>query len=415
MKLPPQTKFQFAILAEPSDRIDGLIDIGSIEWLRCKRSGEYGFEFYQGEVLVASINLEKARFDLHNLLGIIVKGSADAFDSIRSAWTSKVPSLAISFKRISNLDGAAILRAAVECMADDLTLQRWHSGRAALELATYRREFDRLQSSFSRLEGYISRQSLERATEIFEYPPNSVNVTKDIGHRQPDGVAQTNGSLTQYLPVDSLGFSSFSIHVSAKPATAAGPLRVTLKAIEIERIYGVWCPGPLDAPSGWMELALDYAIDEPALTLAIIVEWPPDTDGWALALGPPHPYKEFSACTEAGRYLGAPLALRVFSRLPGVRVQPTTTAIRPMDAPHALTQFIPYEVYGTVEQIFPRVDGDKPALVSYDPSIGCITVHPRRGGLITVGRLDVPCPNMLGGSPRKFTWRMNPPVPPSLG
>jgi hypothetical protein len=119
------------------------------------------------------------------------------------------------------------------------------------------------------------------------------------------------------------------------------------------------------------------------------VEWPAHTSGWALALGPPHPYKEFAARNEAGEHLASPVALRVFRGLPGVRVSATTNALMPIDAPHSPVVFIAPEIYGTVAQVLPPLSDDKSTLVNYDRSIGCITVHPRQGGLITVARMSV--------------------------
>jgi hypothetical protein len=392
-----ETKFQLAILAEQPDRMEGLSDIAPIEWLFCKQTGDYLFDFYKGDVIVSSINLENARFDLQNLLGIIVAGSADAFEAIKNSWNSRLPSVGVAFRRIPQCDSKAILCAAIECIADDLTLHRRQSGLAALELATYRREFERLQHCFSRLEEYVGRQSFQRPTEIFEYPPGLVTATENSGRTQLDGVTGPTGrSLIQYLPVDSCGLSSFSIHISAKPEAAGGPLRIKLQAIETGHIFGTWSIGAVEVPVGWVELALDSAIDEPALSLVIIVEWPPDTRGWALALGPPHPYKQFCARTEAGEHLGAPLGLRIFSSLPGVRVAATTTAIRPINAPPALAEFIPYEVYETVAQVLPRAEDGRPTLVSYDRDIGCITVHPHKGGL-TVARMMVVVPKRVWG------------------
>jgi hypothetical protein len=392
MKSPPEIKFQIAILAEAPDRIEGLSDLASIEWLLCRQTGDHSFDFYKGDAIVSSIKLENARFGLQNLLGIIVVGTADEFESVKSRLSSALPSVEMNFRRIPKWDSKDILCVALECIADDLTLQRRHSGRAALELATYRREFDRLQHSFSRLEQYIGRQSFQRVTEIFEYPADSMTVTETSGRAQlDDATAPTGRCLIQDLPIDSCGLSSFSIHISAKPEAEAEPLRIKLKAIETGHIFGEWSIGADEAQVGWVEMALNEAIDEWALSLVIIVEWPPDTSGWALALGPPHPYKQFCARTEGGEHLRSPIGLRVFAGLPGVRVAATTTAIRPMNAPHVLGAFIPYEVYGTVVQVSPPIEDNKPTLVSYDRGISCITVHPRVGGL-TVARMNVVVP-----------------------
>lgn len=395
MESPPRIKFQIAILAEAPDGMEELSDMAPVEWLFCKKTGS-SFDFYKGNAIASSINLENACFDLQNLLGIIVVGSTEAFATIQSNWTSKLPSLGIAFRRTSRWDSNAILCAAVECMADVLTLQRSHSGRAALDLATYRREFERLQHSFSRLEEYIGHRSFQRPTEIFEYPPDTATATETTGRARPEDVPGGR-CLIQYLPVDSLGVSSFSIYISAKPESATGPLRIQLKAIETEHIFGLWSINAAVTPIGWVQFSLNYAIDDPALSLVIVVQWP-DESGWGLALGPPHPHREFCARTETGDPLRAPIGLRIFSSLPGVRVSATTTAIRPINAPEVLAEFIPYEVYGTVAQVSPPVQDDKSILVSYGQDIGCITVHPRVGGL-TVARMNVVVP--------KHTWGLS--------
>jgi hypothetical protein len=399
MKSPSGTKFQLAILGGASDPMDGLSDTVPMEWLCCKQTGDHLFVFCKGDVVISSVNLENARFDLPNLLGIIVVGTADAFEAIRSRWSSALPSVDMTFRRIPEWNCQEVLCAALECIADNLALQRRHSGRAALELATYRREFDRLQHSFSRLEEYIGRQFLQRATEIFEYPIDSVAVTGTGGRAQKDDVTAPRGRcLIQDLPVDSCGLSSFSIYISAKPEAEAEPLCIKLKAIETGHIFGEWSIGADEVQVGWVELAMDYAIDEWAVSLMIIVEWPRDTSGWALALGPPHPYEEFCARTEDGEHLRSPIGLRVFASLPGVRVAATTAAIGPINAPDIRAEFIPYEVYGTVVQVSPPMRDNKPALVSYDRDISCITVHPHVDGL-TVARINAVVP--------QHAWRIS--------
>jgi hypothetical protein len=169
-----EIKFQFALLAETSDRLQELPNTDQIEWLVCKRASEDSCDFYQRDAIVASVNLQTPRFGLHNLLGIIVVGSTGTFDAFQRRWNAALPSVTIRFMHVPEFDPLAILSAALECMAGDLTHHRRHSGRAALDLACYRREFDRLQANFRRLEEYVARQSLQVASEIFEYPPDPI-------------------------------------------------------------------------------------------------------------------------------------------------------------------------------------------------------------------------------------------------
>lgn len=393
MKSQSESIFQIAILAEPSNRFADLIQAQGIEWLRCAQTGKDTFEFYKEDALLASVNLSRPHFNLSSLTGIIVVCQPDRLDAVTNAWRSGLPSFPVGFRSIPVFEPAAVLRAALECMAEELSLQRRHSGRAALELAGYRREFERLQNCFTRLEAYTARHSLQNTAEIFDYPVGTCAVRKQIRPGQIGEVEAGSGRyLTQYVPVDSFGVSGFAIYVAARPDTPAETLRVTLKAVETDQIWGDWVIRSGDVSIGWVELALERAIDESALSLVIAVEWPAENNGWAVLLGPRYPYKEASARAESGEYLPAPLAMRVFAGLPGVHVPATTSAIQPGSAPYALTKFIPYDAYTAVEQVFPRPHPEKTGLVAYDRNLGCITVHPRNGGLITAGRMKIAMP-----------------------
>lgn len=379
-KSPLEIKFQLAILAETHDGMDGLSDTSSIEWLRCKYAGGWSFDFYKNDAIVSSVNLENACFELQHLLGIIVVGGSDAFEVIRGKWSSALPSTQITFLRVSEWDSNAILSAAIECIALDLKLHQSQSGRAALELSTYRREFDRLQRTFSRLEEYVGSQSIRPSTPVFEYPPTLESPTRGGSLADVDQAGcRIDRLLTQYLPVDSIGISSFSIYVGAVPEAPSTPLSIELRAIETDRSFGVWSLDADGQSVGWVELALSHAIDESALSLEIILKCKPEERGWVLALGPPHPYKEFCARTEAGEFLRAPIAMRVFSNLPGIRVAPTTNARRPVDSPHVQARFVPSEAYEAAVQVLPPLSENQPTFVFYDREPVCLTVHPRFG------------------------------------
>jgi hypothetical protein len=391
-KSPLETKFQLAILAETHDGMDGLSDISSIDWLRCKRVGDWSFDFYKDDAIVSSLNLENACLDLQDLLGIIVVGGTDAFEGIRDKWSSGLPASQIAFWRVPEWDSKAILGAAIECIAEDLRLHRSRSGRAALELSTYRREFDRLQRTFSRLEEYVGSQSIRPSTAVFEYPQTLESVTRSGNQAHIiHAASRIDRSLTQYLPVDSMGISGFSIYLSAKPGAAGTPLSVELRAIETDRTFGAWSLDADTVEVGWVELALSHAIDESALSLEVILKCPAEEQGWALASGPPHPYKEFCARTDEGEYLRAPIAMRILSNLPGIRVAPTTNARRPIDSPHVQARFVPAEAYESAVQVIPPLSENQPTFIFFDREPVCLTVHPRLGGL-TAARmtLDVP-------------------------
>ncbi len=372
MLSPLETRFQIAVLSDGQDRNTPLGDSDSFEWLVCRQAGERVFDFYKGDSLLSSIDLENPCFDLSCLVGLIVIGSAELAESIRNQWASSLPSIGVLFKQVPAWDAASLCGAALECMANDLASYRRQGGLASLELATFRGEFDRLQRCFALLEEYVGRHSLQRSIESFEYPPDA--------DAAPENNRQAQ-SLFQLLPVDSLGLSSVAIYVSGKPEADADPLYIELRAIETDALLAEWLLGVAETKIGWVELALNHAIDEPALSLTLAIDIPAESREWAVALGPPHPYEEFCARGGDGESLGAPIALRLFSSLPGVRLAATTHAVRQVDAPHLLSVFVPYEVYGTVAQVSPPLGDNQQTLVFYDREIGCLTVHPRAGGL----------------------------------
>lgn len=383
MQAPVETSFQIAILADSPDRLDGLNDISSIEWLYCKRIGVSSFEFYRGERMIDSVDLEKPRFGLSGLLGILVEGPAETLESIETQWTSRLPSVDIFFRRFVTATPESIVGEALAGVADGLSVQRRFAGGLALELATYRREFDRLQHCFASLEEYVANRSLPKQTEIFEYPPSSMTTS--------DGAVPAGRSLLQYLPVDSIGVAGLSLHVGRVPSYVSEPLRIKLRGVETGHVYGDWSIAADVVSSGWVNLALDRGIDEQALGLLLVAEWPSQASDWALTLGPPHPLPEFCARYADDAFLRSPLALRVFAGLPGVRVTATTDAIRVNGASDVLAKFLPFETYETAKQILPRPQGQAATFVFVDRDIGCITVHPRKGE-VTAARVTVVVP-----------------------
>jgi hypothetical protein len=416
--LAGETKFQIAILAErrePGQRFAGstLAPEGSVsvEWLACEKRDDRWLDFYDASGgLVSAINLDNPVFDLPWLLGIVAIG--DAFGDLEERWFAALPATGVVFRRIRESKGGGwdaedLSRAAIACLADHLAAQRRHAGRAALDLAVYRREFDRVQRSFSRLEEYVGGHFLHRPIEIFEYSPARPGAKGNgLAAESEAATGAACLALAQILPVDSLGFASFALCVVAKPEGREDLLLVRLRAIETGKVYGEWSLRGEDVPfeagfeakAGWVEFALSHAIDEAALSLVLDVEWPSKESGWALALGPPHPYEEFCARLVAGGPLRAPLGLRIFGGLPGVRVAATTAAIRPVGAPCLLAAFLGHEAYAGVGQVLPPPAEGKPNLVSYDPEIGCVTVHPRLGGL-AVARMKI--------QPPASAWRLS--------
>lgn len=389
-------RLQIAILTDSRERIEDLPEVAGIEWL-FSRKNDSTLDFYLSDSVVASINLEDPRFDLPFLIGIIGAGCDETYDELKTIFETRLSTAGVTLKRIRSWNKPAILAAALESAAESLSAQRGHSGRAALDLATYRREFERLQREFSLLERFVGSQTYRTPTEIFEYSPeidaSSGSSRKAIAveSRDPNG-----RKLVQSLPVDSLGLCAVWLYVNSKPDVFGERLHVTLRAIETNTVAAEWLVEPTQVQAGWVELALDRAISEFALGLELILEGPASSGEWSLGMGPPHPFEQFCVSSAEGSSLGAPLAMRLYSALPGVRISPTTTSIKPLLSSTSLSEFIPFEIFKGVTQVLPPPTETKVSLVTYDDEIGSLTVHPRSGGL-TAGRINVVVPSNAWG------------------
>ena len=384
------TRFQIALLegaAAPEIPADSAV----IEWLICRRSGPHALEFRRHDLTLGVLDFRAPRFDLPDLIGIMVPGEESESRALQERWAECFPAVELDFIALPRPDTTLMLQAALDAVGRKLLSQRAFSGRAALDLAVYRREFERLQRSFSRLEEFVSQYTLEAPLVLFEYPA-LLRVTRNSAAALMDAAddAQTVRVL-QSVPVDSLGVAGFALHLHT-PLPAATSVCVTLYAPENDRVYGLWTVEAAQAAPGWVNLALSRAIDEPALSLRIAVEMSPGLDPAVLALGEPHPYPEFCARIEGGAALRAPLALRVFGGLPGTRVPVVSGACLPTGSSAAPVTFIPPDLLATAYQVFPPPDRDRNKFVIYDASSSSVTVHPHEGGIRTIARLDLRMP-----------------------
>ena len=390
---------QIALFGAGVQAIAALADVGAVEWLACRHDADQRYEFASAGQTVLWLDFAKPVFALPDLVAIFGLSDRDGLDLLASAWRgSRLPATVI-LEWIGNPDPNAILPRALHHVARTLSAQRGHAGRLALELATYRREFERMQHDFTALEAYVTATEPARVRDVFDYPQSSTTLGLGCG---PDGEAPAEGAVAeveQVLPLNSLGVAGVSIALGATPGRAGATLQAVLFAIETGQTVASWSLDPLRTTAGWTHLALEHAIDEPALSLVLAIRSPPGADGWTVMLGPPHPYAEFCARTGRGESLGAPLAMRVQATLPGTRVPVTTGSVRAdgMRRPDAC--LLADAVLETASEVLvpPAADGD--TSVHYDREFGFIQVHPRGNGAVTVARLLVTPP---GG-----TWRLS--------
>jgi hypothetical protein len=381
--------FQIAILTSAVTSLEELPPLHRIEWLICRKCGEHRLDFLRQDTLLASLDFQKPRFDLPSLLAVLLVGDATECQRLKDRWGACFPSVELDFRCIPKFNARELSKAATAALADHLARQRIFSGRAALDLAVYRREFERLQRAFSVLEQYVAEHSLQKSRVLFEYPAGSATWRAGADDATTAGTAPPEPiRVQQHLPVDSLGVAGIAIDVRSGNA----PLWAELRAIETDQRFAVWTVAANKVAAGWLHLTLRGAIDQPGLSLVLTLGPAAESGRLALGLGAPHPYERFRARTVDGVRLPGPLAMRIYGGLPGVRAPVPMTAVLPAGESIPAVTLVDPELCKSVCQVYPPPTPGEPGYVRYDSGLANITVHPRESGAMTVARLDLPIP-----------------------
>jgi hypothetical protein len=378
---------QIALIGAGIDDLVALEGARSVDWLACRPQSGQQYDFLRGGEKILTLDMSRPVCGLPDLIAVFgVSGTAN-LAGLQSAWQASDMPLDVAFESIEDGDPNTILSRALYHVGRVMSVQMRHAGRMALELATYRREFERMQHSFAALEGYVAALDLIRPRDVFDYP------------RSAASHVPCDGSVRQLLPLNSLGIAGISVAFAATPGRPGEKLAAVLSVIETGATLASWSLDPLGTPAGWTTLSLDRAIDEMALSLVLTIHGGPGCEGWRLLLGPPHPYSEFCATTGSGESLGAPMAMRVTATLPGTRVSAADGSVRPDGAPPPATYPVAAAVYETVSEVFPPFAANAGTSVHYNDELGFIQVHPRGSGAVTVARLLI--------APPENTWRLS--------
>jgi hypothetical protein len=328
----------------------------------------------------------------------------DSLQQLEAAWRVALPTTPIAMEWIEAATPGDVVARALHYMALSLTAQCGYSGRLSLDLVTYRCEFERMQRCFAALEDYVTAQHPPAPETVFDY--SRLDGKIDIG-RVADTfseVADVVAGVQQLLPVNSCGVAGLSIAIEAAPGVIDAPLDVALLAIETDETIAAWSLDPVTTRVGWVELVLERAIAEPALSLLLTVTSRPGTAGWSIAMGHPHPYAEYCAQTltsepfAAGESFGAPLALRIQALPPGTRVPVGNRSVAAKGARAAEYHPLSPADYETATEILAPGSGREESYTHYNSDAGFVQVHPRGGGRTTVARLLV--------APPAGTWRV---------
>ena len=388
----PRTWPQIALFDAGPGEIAALGEAGAIDWLVCRPCAPDRYEFLRGDVVMSTVDFARPVLDLPDLVAIFACSDDAGWQHLADAWQAAFAPARVALERVApagrgpSAEPETILRRALHHVCAGLVGQRAYAGRMALDLAAYRETFETMQRNFAALESHMAAAAPAVARELFHVPQSGRHV--DLGRSGAE-----DGAVEQLLPVDSLGVGDVWIAVAAKPAGGGPALVVSLSAMETGATLARWSVAPDVAGLGWLQLVIDRALTEAALTLRLSVreaEGDAGGGGWAIGLGPDNPYPLYCAMRAGGGSLGAPLAFRVGAVLAGTRVPMTTTSVLQDASPGRTSQLLPPDAYDNAMELAARPD--EPA-VHHDKVFGFIQVHPRGQGEIAAARLAVAVPD----------------------
>ena len=345
-------------------------------WLVCRRAASGGYELWREGVLEARIDLEKPEWEAKDLLAIIGLSGDPGLAELRSAWTAIASFCPIAILEASEASELSILAIAQVELSRRWREEKRNRGASILELSDYRQEFDRLQNSFSALETFVAAHGLNRPQMQFESAP----ATSGLETILVPGPAEP---LEQLLPVNSIGVATIALWTEAAAANAREPLTFAIHAIETDAVLATWTLEPEKARQGWLRLSLGRAIDDDALSLKLVVC--SKGAGWRLGLGAPVPLPEFCCRTSTGGPLRAPLAFRIFTSPPGVRVTTMTDDLSPdavLDTSPSAVTLIDFSAAKSVSS-----NGRDENVVIYNADEDFVQVHTQSFGKISVARI----------------------------
>jgi hypothetical protein len=183
------------------------------------------------------------------------------------------------------------------------------------QLADARQANEELQNRFAALEAFIDRAGLQPFDLAFINPP----VDDDT---EPNVLATaSNGSISQILPVASVGVSAVALHVAKAAPGSESTLRATLQSVEDGRIIETWSVPVAELNTGWMTLSLQKTIAGLRRTLRLVVSVEGQrSDLPSFSLGNAQPLALFRLQDADLRQSisSSSLALQVYVGLPGV-------------------------------------------------------------------------------------------------
>ncbi|OYR10295.1 DUF6212 domain-containing protein [Brucella grignonensis] len=273
-----------------------------------------------------------------------------------------------------------------------------HVSKVHTELAMLRRERETMFENYRAIEDAFHARNWDSSTEIFSHAP--------LVDPKDEGFAKLlrESEIEQLFPVSSYAVSGFALHFRDLPANRNGQLIVTLDYLENGEGIAEWLVPYAMLHSEWNFFSLPKACDGSHRTLRLRISAtggvPPE-----LSLGNVIANERYAARARIphGDLDMRPLALRIFTGLPGVRPASLPNAIVPtslINGRKVDDYRMPIELLRNVANVsvtpltpdFPTV-----RFLEHEDAIGC---HPLEEGITAAAIRRVVAPGTVRISAR---------------
>ncbi|GAA5623788.1 MULTISPECIES: DUF6212 domain-containing protein [Brucella] len=273
-----------------------------------------------------------------------------------------------------------------------------HVSKVHAELAMLRRERETMFENYRAIEDAFHARNWDSSTEIFSHAP--------LVDPKDEGFARLlrESEIEQLFPVSSYAVSGFALHFRDMPANRNGQLIVTLDYLENGEGIAEWLVPYATLHSEWNFFSLPKACDGSHRTLRLRISAtggvPPE-----LSLGNVIANERYAARARIphGDLDMRPLALRIFTGLPGVRPASLPNAIVPtslINGRKVDDYRLPIELLRNVANVsvtpltpdFPTV-----RFLEHEDAIGC---HPLEEGITAAAIRRVVAPGTVRISAR---------------
>ena len=311
----------------------GIIDVRSTEdWIKSTRELIVDDE-------VSGDNKEIAG----QVAGMVISGDIER-TSILNEALALAKKIGILVWEVDKFDDPEIILCVIKHAVTSASVARQFIAKTRSSEAALRREVERLQQNFQELENFVQELGVPRFMRTLDITPTNKQIVLHIGDiknnklEKRSNITYIKDYFTQLLPISGRSLVAIDIYCVDLPNVVDAELCLAVDDLSGQALCDV-ITVPLDQfTSEWNRIAFPVAIDishrDAQLTLSLRSDGRPAS--LALALGPAVPIPRFRIATENGAAAEAPLALRAWRGLAGVRLPPLAGAMPFVGSPTIL-------------------------------------------------------------------------------